>query len=112
VIPVCRRRRAEERLLVGQRGLDVSGRLREQPVELVALRVPGRREEPKLGRVLVPGCRHGRGFVALRLASLHEGVEVELVGVALTVNLAHDILVVIVPLETNEKVGTHQLTYP
>jgi len=36
--------------------------------------------------------------VALCLARLHQGVEVELVGVTLAVNLGHYVLVVVVPV--------------
>jgi hypothetical protein len=63
----------------------------------VALRVARRREEPELGGVLVAAGGDGGGLVALRLARLHQRVEVELVRVPFAVDLGHDVLVVVVP---------------
>ncbi len=47
-------------------------------------------------------------LVALGLARLHQCMEVELVGVAFSMNLGHDVLVVVIPEKKTRK-GCHEL---
>ena len=111
--PVGRRRRREQgrrgRGLLVQRRLEVG----QTRVELGALAgvVAGRGEEAEVSgcgaRVLVSVGRCRRCLMRLCLARLHQGVEVEFVGVPLPVDLGHDVLVVVVPATTGEKLFTN-----
>ena len=48
--------------------------------------------------VLVPAS----GVMPLGLAGLHQGVEVKLVGIPLSMNLGHNVLIIVIPEKKNK----------
>lgn len=82
-------------------------RLTEQSIQLCTLRVRGGGRCGKQAREIRVGILVARSLMALGLTGLHEGVEVKFVGVALSVDFGHDVLVVVIAQGPGKLVVVH-----